>query len=568
MSNSVGFLLINVNKSFGDLNKLRDYQKSNPDFETLSLNDFELDGSFNEDFRNVAFMSDTLSDQNCAFNNIWVQINFTAPTSLINISINFGENYPKKIKIEGYSESTLSVTEIIDEISKPKIYSSISFTRVSYIKVIFLESWTPYRYANLQYLLPGSLLEFNGENINTLTLNESTDIISTKLEIDTAHLEVFKQKNEFNILDYNNIIKNLNKNDSADIEVEIEEEGITNNVYLGRYYINKISTNSEELLSIDFVSLLGMMDNVEYIYSGIAIDDQEPLENINVKRIIDSIFSVFLDGIGVPSSEYSKYYELEDGFDQLRTYGYIPKMSCREALQNVCFVNGLRVLDNRSQKISIKKTYIDPRTEPEEKQIITKGKLITNPDVEIQDKIKSLSIKYNEISLNSQEETLMSVKSDGTYIFNSPVLVTRVEVTTPGVTVRYYHNVNFVKIEHISGSSVYNANVIGKRYKLENKEIIHNTSYNEGTSVILSKSGLITEYNCNDFIRFIQEYYELNSLKLKFEYICTTQETGELTKAIFMNNEFTGFLVHQDLDVAGGMVARCELIGYDWSGFF
>lgn len=551
------------NQNFGNLSNLKNIDKSNPDFETLALNDFELDGNFNEDFENVSFMSKSVSDANCAFNNVWVQIEFTSPTNLTNVSLEFGDNFPKKIRIEGYSGNTLEVSEIIDEISKNEIYSSISFSNIERVKIVFLESWYPYRYANLQSFLPGSLLTFNSENIHSLSINENTDIISSKLEIDTAHLEVLEKNNEWNVLNRNSIIKNLHKNDRADIEVEIEENGTSNRIFLGRYYISKISTDHDDMLSIDFQSLVGLMDDVFFVHSGIAIDDQEPLENINVKAVIDAIFDTFLRSIGVDKNDYSQYYWVDPSFEQIRTYGYIPIMSCREALQNVCFVNGLMVLDNRDSKIRIKKVDIYTSKDPAEDQIISRDKLLTNHNVELNDKIKTFEVEFDSINLSERYETAIVVRSEGLYTFDSPCSVLRVEVMTPGVNLEYQSNVNYIDIKHVSGPRVFEANVIVHKYNFSSGKIQKDTSNKNGILIKVAKSYMLTSFNVHDFVDFINNYYSLNNLKLKFEYICTTQETGNLVKAIFNDDEFTGFLVHQDVDVSGGMVSRCEMIGYN-----
>lgn len=550
------------NKSFGDLSKLKDYTKRDPDFETLALNDFELDGDYSDDLINVAFMSTNLSNQNCAFSSSTaVRMRFTSPQTLPTVTLHFGKNYPKKIRIDGYSSGSLSVTETIDNISSETIYSSVSFTGVTSIRVTFLETWTPYRYANLQYFLPGGFIEFSGDRISSLTLNESTDVISSKLEVDTAHLEVFRQNKEFNILDYNNIIKMLKKGDSADIEVEVEENGSTNTIILGRYYIDKISTTSDELLSLDFITLLGLMDNVNYIHSGMAIDDQEPLENINAKRVIDSIFYTFLTGIGVPQSEHYKYYEVESEIEQIRTYGYIPKMSCREALQNVCFVYSLVVYDNRSSKIRIKK-YKDysPSDVLPDSQIIPKKRSLTNPEIVIQDKINSISAQYNKITLDSSETTILTVYAEGTYIFDSPVEVTRVDVTTPGVTISYVKRINYIKITIVTGFRRFTANIIGKKYKINQQTIVEEHPNEAIKTITISNSRMLTDNNIEEFILGLYDYYSENNVKATFEYINTTQETGEVTDAIFEGKRIRGYLIHQDLDVSGGMVARAEIL--------
>lgn len=550
------------NQSFGDLSKLKDYTKRDPDFETLALNDFELDGNYSDDFRNVAFMSTNLSDQNCEFSSsTMVSMLFTSPQTLPIVTLHFGKNYPKKIRIDGYYAWSVAVTETIDNISSETIYSSVSFTDVSKIVVTFLETWTPYRYANLQYFLPGGFIEFSGDRIASLTLNESTDVISSKLEVDTAHLEVFRQNKEFDILDYNNIVKMLKKGDSADIEVEIEENGNTKTIILGRYYIDKISTTSDEFLSLDFITLLGLMDNVNYINSRMAVDDQEPLENINAKKVIDSIFDTFLTGIGVPQSEYSKYYEVESGIEQIRTYGYIPKMSCREALQNVCFAYSLVVQDNRDSKIRIKKyKEYSPSDVLPDSQIIPKERSLTNPEIVIQDKINSISAQYNEITLDSSETTILTVYAEGTYIFDSPVEVTRVVVTTPGVTLRYSKGVNYVRIRLTSGQGRFEANIIGKKYTINQQAIVDEQPNEIIKTITISNSRMLTYYNIEDFMAWIYDFYYQNNIKATFEYINTTQETGEVVDAIFEGKKLRGYLIHQDLDVSGGMVARAEIL--------
>lgn len=557
--------LSSESQTFSNLSRLKNYEETNQEFETLSLNDFELDGEYSDNFNKVAFMSKNLSNVNGVFENTFVEIIFSKKETMSNITLDFGKEYPKKISIDAYKNDTVVVTEIVDYISSKILYSTISFTEVDKIRVTYLESHTPYRYAYLQNFLPGSLFEVSGDRISNLSINETTDLISSKLEIDTAHLEVFKRANEFNILDLNNMVKTFKKWDSAEIEVEIEDNGIKRQVYLGKYYIDKIEVTQDECLSLDFVSLLGMLDNVEYIYSGIALDATEPLENINAKRIIDSIFECFADSVGISRSEITEYYEIEEGIDQIRTYGYLPKMSCREALQNVCFVNLLKVLDNRSKKIRIEKSgQYENLKEIKDDQIIKVEKVLTNASTKLNEQIKNVTGEYNNIELSEEEEIILEIESDGTYIFDNPYKITSV---TGGTGASYSYNINFIRVKYDEGVTPFKLTVRGNKYNVESQKLLIESKYIEGKAINISNSKLLTYYNAEEFYSDILDYYNTLTLELNYEYINTTQETGYLSLANFYGKQFVGYIIHQSIDVSGGMVASCQMLGVDWTSY-
>lgn len=492
-------------QNFSRIDKLKDFSKKDPDFETLALNDFELDGTYETDFNNVAFFSKNLSDANCNFSNTEVTMHFSKASSFTNATLYFGERYPKKIKIVGYYNNTQLVEETIDNIRSSVVCSLLKFVDVNSVKVTFLESWAPHRYAGLQYFLPGTFLDFNNERIAALSINETTDVISARLEVDTAHLEVVEQRNEFNIFDFNNIVKTISKNDLAKISVNITDEtGITSDVFLGNYFVNEAKVNSEGLLVLDFISLLGRMDDVQYIQSIMVLDNNVPLSTCNAKAIIDSIFHVFLSGIGIPQSQHSNYYSVDQEISQIRTFGYLPPMSCREALQNICFVNFLRVLDNRSDKIQIKKTNIDTTIPivPETQKI---SKVLTQPEIRLDDSVAGVIGNVNDIALSSSEEEIFNIEYAGTYTFNNPYKVTSVQPISP---FSYSYGVNYITIDAY-GHMPFVTTIRGQKYEIEKNEMIHGEdNVNSGKLINIMDSLTLTRYNTPDFLAGIYAFYQ------------------------------------------------------------
>ena len=138
------------NKSFGNLSLLNVSDKESPDFATLELNEYELNGQLSNRIENIAFMSDSLSDDECFFENVWVEGTLSESSNIYVTSIEFGDNYPKKISIEKYLNNELIDTEIIDNIDSKTIFSKKPIIGSNKIKINFLESWAPYQYAHLQ----------------------------------------------------------------------------------------------------------------------------------------------------------------------------------------------------------------------------------------------------------------------------------------------------------------------------------------------------------------------------------------------------------------------------------
>ena len=142
------------NKSFGNLSLLNVSDKESPNFATLELNEYELNGQLSKEIENVSFMSDSLSDDECFFGNVWVEGTLSSKKEVRAVYINFGVEYPKKIEIEYYEEDALIYTKLIDNISNESLSVISDFrNKISKIRLIFLESWAPYQYAHLQLFI-------------------------------------------------------------------------------------------------------------------------------------------------------------------------------------------------------------------------------------------------------------------------------------------------------------------------------------------------------------------------------------------------------------------------------
>ena len=134
----INFELINVeaqnncvfscsgNKSFGNLNLLNVQTKRQNTFMNFELNQAILNGSLvdfsTDEQTNIAFFSQTVSDENCMFDNIWVQGDLLQRYNFVGITLDFGESYPKKVTVEYYQDNLRVLHKTIDEIDNSWIY--------------------------------------------------------------------------------------------------------------------------------------------------------------------------------------------------------------------------------------------------------------------------------------------------------------------------------------------------------------------------------------------------------------------------------------------------------------
>lgn len=553
------------NKSFGNLSLLNVSDKKSPDFSTLELNEYELNGQLSNRIENIAFMSDSLSDDECFFDNVWVEGTFQNDSDVYVTSIEFGDNYPKKISIEKYSNNELIDTEIIDNIESKTIFSKKPIIGSNKIKINFLESWAPYQYAHLQSWIIGGDIIFIGDDISELTLNENTDPISNRLEIDTAHISILDKYGNFNLLTNSQINKFVNIGTEVNISVNIIDSDNEQYIYLGKYYIKEIKFDVNHSMILECESFLGLMDKVMFPgLSNIIFAYNTPIEQCNLKLMIDRVFQSAFNYLGIPQSEWSDFYEIVDDLSNVRVYGYIPVMTCREALRHLAFVHNLTISDNRNKKILIRKynSNSDPTSN------ISSDKITSEPLFEENKKISNATTTMNRYFLSNETKQILeiekfSIDAPDDYEVSTPFKYEYYEATDirgGQITVDFFCTTNVIVLNgHYINMFI--LKIYGKEYSNDSMKYTKHFDVEDGKSITISDSKLITSSNATEVINNFVNFSNNNCIKLKIEYINTNEETGKYFKLDLLKNTFVGYLVYQSLDVAHGMISNAEFIG-------
>ena len=162
------------NQPFANISRLRVEDKEDKDFISLELNksvlNYTLDNADN--LNNLAFVSNTLSDNNCQFNNVYVLAQSNEPKSFCALSLDFGVNFPKKIRVVYESSNSQNNREtIIDNIDDRYVFVNIRAQSVTRVYVYFLESWAPFEFAYLQKTDFGVIYKWSKDDILDLIVN-------------------------------------------------------------------------------------------------------------------------------------------------------------------------------------------------------------------------------------------------------------------------------------------------------------------------------------------------------------------------------------------------------------
>lgn len=539
----------NSTQSFCDLSNLNNDDGHYTEFMALGLNETILDSSFTDTIPVVSFMSNLVSNINSVFpyNSVYVVGTFSSPQSFYTTTIRFGADYPKKIQIDYYDSSyALIGTESIDNIDDYTVFSSYGVTNCKRIKMTFLETWSPYRFVYLQTWLIGSLMEFGPDRITDCILNEETDPISRTIAIDTLKVGIVAQNDEFDVLNPYGASRFLKP--GVPLEVKCKVNG--NEIYFGKYYIKKINFIGNKSVDIESETVVGQLDNDNFIHSLYYSDTS----------VIDVINSI------VPAT-ISKEFHISN----LYVSGYLPVMSLRNALKELCFACGISVHDSRSKGLVFSK--YGNRSEI---QHIYKSDILCIPDhnFEISKKVGLINFKVKrllQVPVAQREDLITRIADSGGFSLSSPAYDIRVEPedgSTGGATLlipgAFGDSISYVQIYVTNHNKTYK--ITGKKYfEHEYKNQTSDDSIKDGESIKILDSTLLDSNNgLTTLPSRLFDFYRRYNTKLTIEYICTGQETGKNTEVSLPNNRvFNGILVHQSIDLAHGMVTSAEIYGGD-----
>ncbi len=347
-------------------------------------------------------------------------------------------------------------------------------------------------------------IEFNDKNIVSCSCNLQHALNGESLAIDTLDFEAWtgREPQEFRLSDEAKLITNdgfifrvLTDNvNPSNLAIGTPLMYYFNNTLIGKFYIDKINRNGNDIYTFSCISSIGMLERDKH-YGGIYTGQ-------TVKTVLQEL----LTGID---------YELDASLEDLKLYGYLPYDTKRNNLQQIQIATGLAVKTMPTGKLLISALSKDIKSN------IDKSKTVIGGTFNREIPASKMILTEHKYEHSNEEEILYNEALNGTttIIFNEPMH----SLTITGGTI-LESGANCAKI-----SSSGTVTLTGKKYKHLTQEISKGNSNDNVINV--DKATLVTLVNSNDVLNRLYDVYALTDV-IEQEIIYNYERCGDLVNVV------------------------------------
>ena len=386
----------------------------------------------------------------------------------------------------------------------------------------------PNHYAKIYSVGFGLEYIWNNELIN-ISVNESISATTQEIQSNQAVISINDIDNNYNKYNPQNKLVYLQEGQRMEVKTSTSVNGANEFVPLGIFYLT--SWGNPTQYTAEFVANDLIMKLDGQYYRG------KYYENFPAQTIIKDMFDDYNLYV-----EDDAQYVIADNVKDVQLTGYIPIMSYREALQQICFALGAVCKVNREGKI-----YIYRLEDIDVVETIGYDKKQYNGDNE-QTRYGSVSITEYTYKVKEESETIFEgeVSGDQTIVFSTPAT----NISIKGTYSSYVAYANSLDIFGASGTIV----VTGKPYDIYEKKV---TKSKEDIPLGITVQNLdvdgiylIGNSNTSDYVsnwllgaiehNITNEFKWLGNPAIEIgDYVDLEVDEGQTRKAIVTKNNFT-----------------------------
>jgi hypothetical protein len=508
----------------------------------------------------IGYMSSNMSDENGDNStDAYVEVTFGSVHSTTNgLTLYFSEytgDYCTNINVSFYNSSDVLIRA--DNYLPTGIVFSTNQAVANFKRIVVSFSVTsrPYRYARLTGIDFDDLITFSGSEIKAASVIEQINPLSVELPMNTLDLTLYSAAGDFSIVAPAGFYANLQYKEPLDVYENLNNEI----VYIGRFYLDRWESQSENLATFSCVDALGIGEiaatNYYTMQEGLWIND--PLEDV-VGEILDSTgFS----------------YEIDASFAGVGLYGWIPLSTRREALQQIAFTIGAYVTCARSNKILIKPFELASDLVSYDYTLTSASKSLASPVTQrpLVTGVKILTSRYNYLTAN--KIVFSGQLATGDYIIHFPDGVIN-EIATQsggtGVKTSFLYGANHMQFTVTSaGTFEFTAQLYYER--LTSPATLNNGSLPAGTltniinidnaTLVTSSTASQTYTIVDDVIQRVYDYYQQRYTQKTKLFGSRIAVGDSVLIATQSSRQIKGIVERMTTDLAGGFVSQVEIVG-------
>lgn len=519
-----------------NIESLRSDDLLQPNYGTLEMNNFVLDGSKKQfpDEEIGGYISPA-SDYACGFStNPQIDISFSTNHSSAGLTFYFWGNYPKKLKITYYrgsyklSSFDITVTSFV-------FFAESKAENYNRIVIEFTKTWDPYERIKMYRIDYGTYFKWDKSNVMNAKITEEVDPISSQLSINKVDVKIYDKSTDFNVLNPKGLYKFLQTAQEFRFTEFINDSPVN----MGTFYLDKSESDKETQISFSCVDALGILDKTTFVNG----------------RVYNGDLAEVVIGEIMASAGWEKY-TIEEELKGKPIYGYIRVCTHREALQQVVFSIGAVADCSRTDDIkiySVKKSV--------NSYINKNRKLSGKSKEELKDFVSDIELTIHNYVLQNEETEIFSGFLDSGVVkitFDSPYsgVSSTAEVLETGT--------NFVVL-NVDAPGEYSVS----GYLYEDMSSVMTTSLeqipaNQSRQVVqITDATLVTTNNAKEISKKLLDYYSLRN-KTEAKIILENEKTGNWTSITgLFNQKYAGCIESQTIDLTGGFLSTIKLVGFD-----
>lgn len=519
----------NGQQYFVELVQLEDEIPTITPIQTCEKNQTLLDGTFEliqtRGDQDYGFWSSEISDAEGNFEtNPILTRQFNEYHTTAGLTLTFaGDSLPKAIIITYYQNETV-LGAFTHEITASRYYATDIVENYNKITFEFTGTQVPYRYIKMSELLWGIIKVWSQDAIVSASILEELNLTSNEVSINEFEFEIYDKDNAFDILNPKGVYATLQQRQPLTVTEYINNVPVE----MGTFYLSEWESTVNKIASFKASDMLGVLDNIMY-------RQKTMWSNTNASSIFADIFS---------QGNFENYVVSEE-ISSLTLNGYVPIISIREALHQVCFALRCTINAGRDGKIHIE------RITTSEVNAISKGSKANTKLIQ-ETLVNSVMVQAYNFVLGSSTQLYSGSLGVGKYEIS--VEASGSKTCTGGTIVE--QGVNYIIVNVTSAGTV---TVSGAKYiesvtkYVKTAEIYNNLQQVEvsGVYCISNANGQqVADYLYNDYQKRITQ---------EFKLILEDEQVGNTVDVEIENTIKQGIITRLETNLTNGYISECTV---------
>ena len=526
---SDGETVSNGQQYFVELIDLEDDARVSTPIQTCEKNQTLLDGTFElikiRNDQHYGFWSSEISDGKGNFKvNPILTRNFSEYHTTAGLTFDFtGDSLPKAMVITYYRGETI-LGVFTHEIDKNAYLAIDTVENYNKITLEFTGTQIPYRYIKMSELIWGVVKVWSQDSIVSASVLEELNLTSNEVSINELEFEVYDKADEFNILNPQGIYKTLQQRQPLTVTEYINGKPIK----MGTFYLSEWESTSGKIAHFKASDILGVLDNIVYKQKTIW-------SNTSALTIFQDIFT---------QGQFSNYV-IDNEISNLSLNGYVPIVSIREALHQVCFALRCTINAGRDGLIHIK------RISNSEVNPISKGSK-SNTKLTQEQLTNSVLVNAYNFTLGSNEELYSESLGVGKYEISVKPSGTK---TCIGGTI-IEQGLNYIVVNVTTAGKV---TINGAKYVESITKYIKTADiYNSLQQVEVSEVYCISNLNGQEVADYLYNDYQ-RRITQEFTLILEDEEIGNTVNVEIENTTKQGIITKLETNLTNGYISECTV---------